>query len=62
MAYEWIPAILFGILLLVVGFRIGSGGLVRLALIFAGLILIGWGIFAGWSQMTAGLFITQNII
>jgi len=55
MVYEWVPAILFGILLLFVGFRLGTGGLIGLALVMGGVILIGWGGFAGWDQLTVGI-------
>jgi len=55
MVYEWVPAILFGILLLFVGFRLGTGGLIGLALVIGGVILIGWAGFAGWDQLSVGL-------
>ncbi len=55
MVYEWVPAILFGILLLFVGFRLGTRGLIGLALVISGVILIGWAGFAGWDQLTVGI-------
>ena len=55
MVFEWVPTILFGLLLLFVGFRLGTRGLFGLALVIGGVILIGWGGFAGWDQLTMGL-------
>jgi len=56
MSYEWIPSLLFGFLLLYVGYRLNDPGRVfritRLALILGGLILIGWGIFAGFAELS----------
>ncbi len=60
MAYEWIPTILFGVLLLIVGFRLGPNGLIGLALVIGGVILIGWGLFSGWDQLTVGIESTSG--
>lgn len=59
MVYEFIPSILIGIVLLVVGIRLTGNApivtLAKLALIVIGLIALGWGIFAGWAELTTGL-------
>ncbi len=58
MAYEFAPVILFGILFLVIGLKLsntGAFGIVKLGLILGGIILIGWGIFALWAELTVGL-------
>ena len=55
MVFEWVPTILFGLLLLFVGFRLGTRALFGLALVIGGVILIGWGGFAGWDQLTIGI-------
>lgn len=58
MAYEFVPAVLFGLLFLVIGLKIpntGALGMLKLGLIIGGLILIGWAIFAAWAEITAGL-------
>ena len=58
MAYEFAPVILFGILFLVIGLKLtnsGAFGVVKLGLILGGIILLGWGIFAFWAEVTVGL-------
>ena len=58
MTYEFAPVILFGILFLVIGLKLtntGAFGVVKLGLILGGIILIGWGIFALWAELTVGL-------
>ncbi len=58
MAFEYIPAVLFGLLFLVIGLRIpntGALGMLKLGLIIGGIILIGWAIFTAWAELTAGL-------
>jgi len=55
MAFEFVPVLLFGILFLVVGLRLGNTGafgVVKLGLILGGIILIGWGLFAFWAEVT----------
>ncbi len=58
MAFEYIPIVLFGFLFLVIGLKLsnnGAFGIVKLGLILGGIILIGYGIFAAWAELTAGL-------
>lgn len=58
MAYEFIPTIAIGILLLVMGLRLNGSGIIplaKLSLIIIGLILLPWGIYDGWAQITTGL-------
>lgn len=59
MSFEWVPYLLFGILLIFVSRRVqGTAplfGLARLTFLITALILIGWAIFAGWSEITASL-------
>lgn len=58
MAFEFVPIILFGLLFLVIGLRLsntGAFGIVKLGLILGGIILIGWGLFAFWAELSAGL-------
>lgn len=59
LVYEWIPTIAIGIVLLIVGLRLnGGGGIIqsaRLGLIIIGLIVLPWGVYDGWAQLTAGL-------
>jgi len=54
MAYEFVPAILFGFLFLYVGLRlsnVGAFGIIKIGLILSAIILIGWGIFSGWAEI-----------
>jgi len=57
MSFEWIPYLLFGFLLLFVGIRLNGHGsvydLAKLGLILGGLILVGWGIFAAFDELSA---------
>ena len=56
--FEFIPIILIGVLLLVVGLKlsnVGAFGIVKLGLILGGIILIGWGIFAFWAEISSSL-------
>ena len=55
MVYEWIPVMLFGFLLLFLSFRVGTGNYIGLGLLFGGIILIGFGGFVGWDQVTTDL-------
>lgn len=58
MAFEFIPIILFGVLFLAVGLRlsnVGAFGMLKLALILGGIILIGWGLFAFWAEISSSL-------
>lgn len=58
MAYEFIPVVLFGLLFLVIGLRLGNAGafgIVKLGLILGGIILIGWGLFAFWAEISPSL-------
>lgn len=58
LVYEWIPTIGIGIVLLIVGLRLNGGGIIqpaRLGLIIIGLIVLPWGVYDGWAQLTAGL-------
>jgi len=56
--YEFIPTIAIAIVLLIVGLRLRGNGitsLARLGMIVIGLIILPWGIYDGWAQLTAGL-------
>ena len=58
LVYEWIPTIAIGIVLLIVGLRLNGGGIIqsaRLGFIIIGLIVLPWGVYDGWAQLTAGL-------
>jgi hypothetical protein len=58
MAFEFIPVILFGLLFLAIGLKLsnaGAFGIVKLGLILGGIILMGWGIFAFWAEITVNL-------
>jgi hypothetical protein len=58
MAFEFIPVILFGLLFLAIGLKLsnaGAFGIVKLGLILGGIILIGWGLFAFWAEISSSL-------
>lgn len=58
MAFEFVPVILFGVLFLAIGLKLsntGAFGVVKLGLILGGIILIGWGLFAFWAEITTNL-------
>jgi len=58
MAFEFVPILLFGILFVVIGLKLGNAGafgVVKLGLILGGIILIGWGLFAFWAEITSSL-------
>ncbi len=58
MAFEFIPILLFGILFVVIGLRLsnaGAFGIVKLGLILGGIILIGWGLFAFWAELSSSI-------
>ena len=61
MAYEWVPQIIIGIILVIVGFRLpldfGIANLVKLALVVIGLAILIWGILGAYAQFSTGLFI-----
>jgi hypothetical protein len=54
MAYEFVPAILFGFLLLYISLRwsnTGAYGIIKIGLLVSAIILIGWGAFNGWAEI-----------
>lgn len=61
MVYEWVPQIIIGIILVIVGFRLPLdfviANLVKLGLVVIGLAILIWGILGAYAQFSSGLFI-----
>lgn len=61
MAYEWVPQIIIGIILIIVGIRLPLNfqiaNLVRLGLVVIGLAILIWGILGAYAQFSTGLFV-----
>lgn len=54
MAYEWAPAIGVAIILIIIGNKMdksGMFGFAKLGLIIIGILVLIWGIFAGWADL-----------
>ena len=55
MAYDFIPQIIIGIILVIVGAKLNidakAAMIVRLALILIGLVILGYGIFGAWNTL-----------
>jgi len=59
LVYEWVPQIIIGIILIIVGIKLPLNTpiatMVRLALVIIGLAILAWGILGAYDQFSSGL-------